>query len=108
MQSWNTLRTRWGKPIYVGYAFKRIWQGGHSNQSQHYAGMAMDIGQKNTVSERDAIRNLAIDLGIFGYVEPKALTPTWVNVLLEEEKVIIYKEIFKVQFDIFQSANFAL
>ena len=83
MQSWNTLRSRWGKPIYVGYAFKRIWQGGHSNQSQHYAGMAMDIGQRNTSQDRDAIRNLAINLGIFGYVEPKALTPTWVSVILE-------------------------
>lgn len=80
MQSWNTLRSRWGKPIYVGYAFKRIWQGGHSNQSQHYAGMAMDIGQRNTSQDRDAIRNLAINLGIFGYVEPKALTPTWVHI----------------------------
>ena len=44
MEAWNSLRRQWGKPIYVGYAFKRIWQGGHSGMSQHYAGLAMDAG----------------------------------------------------------------
>ena len=43
MEAWNSLRRQWGKPIYVGYAFKRIWQGGHSGMSQHYAGLAIDI-----------------------------------------------------------------
>ena len=37
MQSWNSLRYLYGAPIYVGFAFKRPWQGGHSNLSQHYA-----------------------------------------------------------------------
>ena len=36
MQSWNTQRYIWGGPIPVGFAFKRPWEGGHSNQSQHY------------------------------------------------------------------------
>ena len=52
MQAWNSLRRQWGKPIYVGYAFKRIWQGGHSGMSQHYAGLAFD---------GDADRFLAVD-----------------------------------------------
>ncbi len=80
MQKWNKLRLAWGKPIYVGYAFKRIWQGGHAGMSQHYAGMAIDMGQTMTNAERNKLRNLAIDLGIFGYVEPASLTPTWVHV----------------------------
>ena len=37
MQSWNSQRYVWGRPIDVGFAFKRVWEGGHSGQSQHYA-----------------------------------------------------------------------
>ena len=44
MQAWNSLRRKWGSSIYVGYAFKRIWEGGHSGQSQHYAGVSFDVG----------------------------------------------------------------
>lgn len=33
MESWNNFRRLWGAPIYVGFAFKRIWEGGHSSQS---------------------------------------------------------------------------
>lgn len=80
MQDWNELRKLWGKPIYVGYAFKRIWQGGHAGMSQHYAGLAMDIGQNLSNEERDNLRNLAIDSRLFTYVEPKVLTPTWVHI----------------------------
>lgn len=80
MDAWNTLRTTYGKPIKVGYAFKRIGEGGHSSMSQHYAGMAMDIAQNLSSAERDKLRNLAISLGVFTYVEPKVLTPTWIHV----------------------------
>lgn len=80
MEAWNTLRSSFGKPIDIGYAFKRIWEGGHGAQSQHYAGTAFDLGQKMTSAERDRLRNLAVSLGVFGYVEPKSLTPTWVHV----------------------------
>jgi len=83
MEDWNQLRRLWGRPIYVGYAFKRIWQGGHSGMSQHYAGLAMDIAQNLSTTERDRLRNLAIDSRLFSYVEPKVLTPTWVSVSLE-------------------------
>jgi hypothetical protein len=36
MESWNVTRGLWGRPIYVGYAFKRIWEGGHY---QHVAAL---------------------------------------------------------------------
>ena len=52
--------------------------------SQHYAGLAMDMAQTFSNSERDRLRNLAINSRLFTYVEPKALTPTWVGVLLEK------------------------
>ena len=29
MQSWNSQRYIYGKPIYVGFAFKRPYEGGH-------------------------------------------------------------------------------
>ena len=44
MQSWNSFRYLYGKPISVGFAFRRPWEGGHSNLSQHYAGLAFDVG----------------------------------------------------------------
>lgn len=100
MQAWNSLRRMWGKTIYVGYAFKRIWQGGHSGMSQHYAGLAMDIAQTFSNSERNRLRELAIDSKLFTYVEPKALTPTWVNVLLENIKIAYYYYI-NSQFEFF-------
>ena len=79
MEAWNSLRRQWGKPIYVGYAFKRIWQGGHSGMSQHYAGLAMDTAQTFSNADRNRLRELAIDSRLFTYVEPKVLTPTWVH-----------------------------
>ena len=80
MEAWNDFRGQWGQPIYVGYAFKRIWQGGHAGQSQHYAGMAFDIGQNLTSAQRREMRRLAFDTGLFRYVEPEVLTPTWVHI----------------------------
>ena len=78
MESWNSLRYLYGRPIYVGFAFKRPWEGGHSNLSQHYAGLALDIAQTATEEQRATIRNLARQ--VFSYVEPAYLTPRWVHV----------------------------
>ena len=54
-------------------------QGGHGSQSQHYAGVAFDVGQKLTNSQRNTLRNSAINSGVWSYVEPAYLTPTWVH-----------------------------
>ena len=79
MQSWNTQRYIWGGPIPVGFAFKRPWEGGHSNQSQHYAGVAFDVAQGWTNARRAALRNSAKTSGVWSYVEPLSITPTWVH-----------------------------
>ncbi|MDD3429393.1 MAG: peptidoglycan-binding domain-containing protein [Oscillospiraceae bacterium] len=79
MEAWNLTRRRYGKGIYVGYAFKRIWEGGHGNTSQHYAGVSFDVGQNLTSSGRQALWTVANNLGCWGYVEPISLTPTWVH-----------------------------
>lgn len=79
MEAWNTTRSAWGRPIYVGYAFRRIGEGGHSNQSQHYAGTAFDVAQNLANAQRNELRNLADRLGVWSYVEPAYLTPTWVH-----------------------------
>ena len=79
MQAWNSFRYIYGRPIFVGFAFKRPWEGGHSNLSQQYAGVAFDVGQKLNANERNAMRNLAINSGIWNYVEPASLTPRWVH-----------------------------
>ena len=79
MQAWNSQRYIYGAPIYVGFAFKRPWEGGHGNQSQHYAGTAFDVGQGWTNAQRNALRNSAINSKIWSYVEPISLSPTWVH-----------------------------
>lgn len=79
MRAWNSFRYLYGKPIPVGYAFKRSYEGGHGAQSQHYAGVAFDVGQRLSNVERNAMRNLAQSSGIWSYVEPASLTPTWVH-----------------------------
>lgn len=45
MEAWNSFRYLYGKGIFVGFAFKRPWEGGHSRLSQHFAGLAFDVGQ---------------------------------------------------------------
>lgn len=79
MEAWNSFRYIYGRGIYVGYAFKRSWEGGHGTLSQHYAGFAFDVGQNLTQAGRNSMRNLAISSGIWNYVEPANLTPRWVH-----------------------------
>lgn len=79
MEAWNATRSAWGRPIYVGYAFRRIGEGGHANQSQHYAGVSFDVAQNLDNASRNALRTLASRLGVWSYVEPANLTPTWVH-----------------------------
>lgn len=79
MEAWNATRGTYGAPIPIGYAFKRIWEGGHGVTSQHYAGVSFDVGQGLTNNQRARIRNIASQLGVWGYVEPRNLTPTWVH-----------------------------
>lgn len=79
MQSWNSQRFIFEKPIPVGFAFKRPYEGGHGNLSQHYAGVAFDVGQTLTNINRIALWNSANDSGVWSYVEPLSVTPTWVH-----------------------------
>ena len=79
MQAWNSQRYIYGKPINVGFAFKRPYEGGHGNQSQHYAGTAFDVGQGLTNAQRTGLRNSAVNSGVWTYVEPASLSPTWVH-----------------------------
>lgn len=79
MQSWNSQRYIFGSPIPVGFAFKRTYEGGHGNQSQHYAGVAFDVGQRLSNTERNRLYNSAKNSGVWSYVEPQSITPTWVH-----------------------------
>ena len=79
MQSWNSQRYIFGGPIPVGFAFKRPYEGGHGNLSQHYAGVAFDVGQTLSSSRRLQLWNSANNSGVWAYVEPISLTPTWVH-----------------------------
>lgn len=79
MQSWNSQRYIWGKTINVGFAFKRPFEGGHGAQSQHYAGVAFDVGQLLSNTQRNLLRNSAVNSGVWSYVEPASISPTWVH-----------------------------
>lgn len=79
MEAWNLTRRSYGSGIYVGYAFKRIWEGGHGTASQHYAGVSFDVGQGTNNAIRRKIYNAALRSGAWGYVEPLSMTPTWVH-----------------------------
>lgn len=79
MQSWNSQRYIYGSSIPVGFAFKRPYEGGHGNQSQHYAGTAFDVGQTLSDSQRQILRNSVENSKIWSYIEPKSITPTWVH-----------------------------
>ena len=72
MQSWNSQRYIYGRPIYVGFAFKRPYEGGHGNQSQHYAGVSFDVGQTLSNTQRNRLYNSAVNSGVWAYVEPAA------------------------------------
>ena len=75
----NSQRYIYGRPIPVGFAFKRPYEGGHGNQSQHYAGVAFDVGQTLSTAERTRLWNSANNSGVWAYVEPISQTPTWVH-----------------------------
>lgn len=79
MEAWNLTRRRFGSAIPVGYAFKRIWEGGHGTTSQHYAGVAFDTGQRLSAASRRRLHSAAEASGAWGYVEPLSMTPTWVH-----------------------------
>lgn len=75
MEAWNLTRRKYGRGIPVGYAFRRIWEGRHGTRSQHYAGVAFDVGQSLSQTQRTAIYNAARSTGAWGYVEPLSQTP---------------------------------
>lgn len=79
MQSWNSQRYIFGAPIPVGFAFRRSYEGGHGNQSQHYAGVAFDVGQTLSPTRRRSLWNSANTSGVWTFVEPLSYTPTWVH-----------------------------
>ena len=79
MRAWNSTRHLYGAGIPVGFAFKRPWEGGHGLQSQHYAGVAFDVGQTLSNTQRNRLRNTARSSGAWSYVEPAQYTPTWVH-----------------------------
>ena len=63
MESWNATRRQFNAPIPFRYAFKRIWEGGHGRQSQHYAGTALDMAQALSSTERNRLWRTANKIG---------------------------------------------
>ena len=49
----------------------------HKANTMH--GVAFDAGQALSSSERNRLRETASSFGLWSYVEPASLTPTWVG-----------------------------
>ena len=62
--------------LWTTIAAMEAWNG---TRSQHYAGVAFDVGQSLSQTQRTAIYNAARSTGAWGYVEPLSQTPTWVH-----------------------------
>ena len=58
---------------------REVGNGGHSLFSQHYAGVAFDVGQNLNENSRNYLRNMAASSGYWKYVEPINQTPRWVH-----------------------------
>lgn len=52
---------------------------GHTGQSQHFAGTAFDVGQGWTNDKRATLRASARNSGLWNYIEPVSISPTWVH-----------------------------
>lgn len=52
---------------------------GHTGQSQHFAGTAFDVGQGWTNAKRATLRTSARNSGLWNYIEPVSISPTWVH-----------------------------
>ena len=50
-------------------------------------GVAFDVGQTLSNTQRNRLRNTARSSGAWSYVEPASLTPTWEGVFLENDKI---------------------
>ncbi|MCL2488457.1 MAG: peptidoglycan-binding protein [Oscillospiraceae bacterium] len=75
MEAWNRTRAAYGRGIYVGAAFNRIWEGGHAGQSHHYAGAAFCVGQDLTAEQRAELRGAAVRSRDWVDVEPAESNP---------------------------------
>jgi peptidoglycan hydrolase-like protein with peptidoglycan-binding domain len=75
----DLLRSGYGSPINVGYAFRLPREGGHWNRSEHYAGLAFDSMQGRTNAARAKVREVAKEQGKCTYIEPVSMSPTWVH-----------------------------
>lgn len=79
MEAWNLTRPHLRQRYPGGYAFKRIWEGGHGTTSQHYAGVAFDVGRAALPQSAAKFTTPLCGPGAWGYVEPLSMTPTWVH-----------------------------
>ncbi len=80
MQSWNSQRYIFGSSIPVGFAFKRPWERwAFWSISALCSVLLLMFGQTWTNSKRSLLRNSAENSGLWSYVEPASLTPTWVH-----------------------------
>ena len=66
-------------PYLFGMHLNESGKADMGKQSQHYAGVSFDVGQALTQAERNRIWNTANNLGVWVYVEPIYMTPTWVH-----------------------------
>lgn len=68
LETFRRFREQADTPIKVCSAFRRIWEGGFSNQSYHYAGLACDFGKNLSAGELTSLTGLAQASGLWNQV----------------------------------------
>jgi len=65
-----------GRPLVIGRAFCRAGTSGAPTHAQHGTGTAFDLGANLRPAERQRLRVLALESGLFAYAEPAFLSGT--------------------------------
>ena len=92
MQSWNSQRYILEVQFQLVLHLKDHMKVDIGNQSQHYAGTAFDVGQTLSDTRRRQLWNSARNSGVWSYVEPISVTPTWVHFDKDLEHLRVHME----------------
>lgn len=65
-----------GRPLTIERAFQRVEMRGCPERAQHCTGTAFDLGADLRPAEREQLRSLALEHGLFAYAEPAFLSGT--------------------------------
>ena len=79
LSAFGALAAQFGAPITVCGGFRRVLPGRSLCTSPRCAGLMLDVGADLCAPERERLRRLAVQSGLFETVLPEYVAPTWVG-----------------------------